>query len=358
MTTKRVKIGIIADDLTGAGDVGLFFLRWGAPRITWLKPRARAPENSRVWIIDTESRFDPGPVAGRKLAQACRLLKRWGATHIYKKVDSALRGPMGWELEALIKSWNVPELPLVLAYPEMGRTVSGGCCLIYGKAVHQTPFGKDPRNPVRNSHIPTVLSKGCRLMDRVRVLDCVSNKQMQQLAKSYQDHSVTAGSAGFAKEWVKYLPHPSLSLRERVPERGVRVRAKSEILVVSGSLHQVTWEQMEELQKKVPHALVVTAPRHMHQAKSVMRDLMRRVKNILRVKPITKFVATGGDTAMHLCRLLKIKNLTLLGAVAPGTAHMASGAFHLVTKPGGFGNKRTLVQCWDYLNRLTNHTDH
>lgn len=65
------------------------------------------------------------------------------------------------------------------------------------------------------------------------------------------------------------------------------------------------------------------------------------------------FVATGGDTALALCKALSVEAIWPEGEVAPGMPwsrmETKSGEFLLVSKAGGFGDKNALLDAAQFL---------
>lgn len=159
-----MSIVIVADDLTGANDTAVAFARHGLATATALgamhAARLRAV-GCEVVAVSTESRglsdFEAAKAVTRAIA-ACRL--RPGDI-VYKKIDSALRGPIAAELAALmqISSWFRRVL-VAPAFPAMGRTTVAGEQRIDGQPVHLTEMADDPLSPVRISHIPALLERG------------------------------------------------------------------------------------------------------------------------------------------------------------------------------------------------------
>ena len=90
-------IGVIADDLTGAAELGA---RGIAPRIARGNHRENrkgpvgVPQdgspNADLICVDTDSRSCTAAEAGRRAAAAAKQLAAAGAKWIYKKVDSVL----------------------------------------------------------------------------------------------------------------------------------------------------------------------------------------------------------------------------------------------------------------------------
>ena len=103
---------VIADDLTGAADTGVQFLPVCAPvflvdhrRLDAVALRAAAPAALAVF---TNSRALPAGDARRAAAAAGRAIRRLGPARVYKKIDSALRGNIGTELEGVMEALELP----------------------------------------------------------------------------------------------------------------------------------------------------------------------------------------------------------------------------------------------------------
>ena len=102
-------IGVIADDLTGAAEIGAVGLRHGlrAEIVRHGKPSGRA----EVVCVDTDSRSCSPDEAATRAAAAAKLLRAAGAQWIYKKVDSVLRGQVTAEVEAVMTTASVEPRP-------------------------------------------------------------------------------------------------------------------------------------------------------------------------------------------------------------------------------------------------------
>ena len=70
-------IGVLADDLTGAGDAALAFHQAGFSTEIASWGVRRPAGKPRVWVLDTASRGLSGPAARRRVREAVRLLKGW-----------------------------------------------------------------------------------------------------------------------------------------------------------------------------------------------------------------------------------------------------------------------------------------
>ncbi|MFC9542828.1 four-carbon acid sugar kinase family protein [Lysinibacillus sp. NPDC056959] len=155
-----MKIGVIADDLTGANATGVC-LKKNAFRSATVVFGAEIPKNSSLnaLCVDTDSRYVQPQMAMQRVLHVQKQLDMWGADVIAKRIDSTVRGNLGSEIDALLDS-KVNRIAIVTAtYPDSGRVVTGGYLLVDGIPVEKTDVAKDPMNPITNSYVPSILQK-------------------------------------------------------------------------------------------------------------------------------------------------------------------------------------------------------
>jgi len=148
-------IGVVADDLTGAAELGALGLRYGLSAEVLIAGRPGG--DSELVCVDTDSRGCPPAEAGRRASIAARELLSSDAKWIYKKVDSVLRGQVVAELEAVMKALSLPRTLLVPVNPSLGRIIRRGQYLIQGKPIQETDFRFDPEYPRRSSDVRQLL---------------------------------------------------------------------------------------------------------------------------------------------------------------------------------------------------------
>ena len=134
-------IGVIADDLTGAAELGAVGLRHGlrAEVIVNGKPGGKAD----LVCVDTDSRSQTSEEAAKRAAAAAKMLQQAGVKWIYKKVDSILRGQVIAEIEAVMQQLGLQRALLAPANPSLGRTIQDGKYFVRGKPIHKTEFVRD-----------------------------------------------------------------------------------------------------------------------------------------------------------------------------------------------------------------------
>src|SRR5580700_6327489 len=100
------RIVLLADDLTGAGDSPAAFLSTGRAVRVWLGAAATFPATEPVQAFNTDSRSLSPAKASRLVSRlVSRLASRTAAslasdpqTLLFKKIDSAARGPFASEI--------------------------------------------------------------------------------------------------------------------------------------------------------------------------------------------------------------------------------------------------------------------
>lgn len=273
------KIGIIADDFTGANDSGVRLAQKGLRSKVMLTPpahpAAEEPEID-VWIVDTNSRSVSSEQAYENVCLEINNLKQRGVTTFYKKIDSTLRGNIATELKALQKEAELDVLLIAPAFPSMGRTVEDGHLYVYGQPVTETEFARDPKTPVLHDYIPDLLeTEGVKtdVLDQVRlrqaapeqwiaqqvqhgvkwiVCDTLVEEDLAILAslESKLDLSIGfAGSAGL----INHL-YTSAGSSEQLVEQ------KEKVLVVSGSLSKNTRSQVSKLSERPSTCMIEIDP--------------------------------------------------------------------------------------------------
>jgi len=264
----KKKIGIIADDLTGANDSGVQLTEKGISTSVFFDiPTDRTNLDSGI-VIDTNSRALLKDEAILITKQASSFLKEAGYPTIYKKMDSTLRGHIGSELKVLQEVLKPQYVFIAPAFPSLGRTTKQGIHYVNGVKIADTEISKDPKHPVKESHIPTIIQQEIELpvglltrsdftSDNVTFINKMKDFQENNITfivcdaetqddlkiaaqkmAAYSKNVVWAGSAGLAE----VLPE-ILGLNEEVNVRTVPVT--SQVMTVCGSLSQITQNQVD-----------------------------------------------------------------------------------------------------------------
>jgi len=369
-------IGVISDDLTGCGDVGLHFADYGLRTIVHVSNSERLYKNLKpdvdwdVLVVNTESRFDEPQTAYEKVKRVLRFFRKLNIERIYKKIDSTLRGNIGAEIDALFDELNIEELPFCAAFPKIGRTTIEGYHYVRGKPVTRTEFARDPRNRVNEAHIPTLLKGMSKYYDRIKVYDARTQRDLKNIAREIPDYATVCGASGLAGELVKSWGKARLS--RDVKSKTVTGGPKP-VLIISGSVQSVTYEQIEKLKgrkglvavpidferdrveipdaKNAKHILIYPQKSsHKLDAEKIIRTLVYLTTGLCKGGFFRNLILIGGDTAFNICRALKVETFQIISSVSPGIAFCRTldGKYNLILKPGGLGYKETLIRCLQF----------
>ncbi len=273
---RITKLLILADDFTGALDAGVQFVGSGA-RIkvfsdTELSHAFEQLDDADVLVLQTNSRHSDPAQAYDAIYRICREVCAQESIPllIYKKTDSALRGRIGAELDAVLSGGKYDVLFFVPAYPKLNRITRGGTHYVDGVPVSESAFASDPLNPVSMSYLPDVIHQytNCPVrvvseeqdlsaMDIVQrgiyVFDATSDERLRDVAEWMRDLEIpfaAAGCAGFATYVSNLFSFPKrprkIAISDATP------------LVVLGSLHSLTLQQMRNGQKNGYEVISVT----------------------------------------------------------------------------------------------------
>jgi D-threonate/D-erythronate kinase len=155
------KFGIVADDLTGATTVGVLLAKAGISAAAFFDEKSLVSDHGHLAIVlSSDSRALNKEAAQQKVKSAVVALKKQGATCFSKRIDTTLRGGIGFEVDAMLEELAPDTVAVIVpAMPQSRRIVVGGYSIIDGLALSKTSVATDVRTPVTESHVPTLLSQ-------------------------------------------------------------------------------------------------------------------------------------------------------------------------------------------------------
>jgi len=325
----------IADDLTGALEVGAKFAGFGVPATVTTVRDVAAPPTTRVLVIDTETRHLSAHDAVAAIQSLANAACRAGPWLVYKKTDSTLRGNIAAELRALLDVWPDRRIVFSGAYPALGRTVRNGQLLVHGMPVHETEFAADPLNPVTASSIQAILA-GLP----ATVLDGESDGDVIAAASQVLQEVPTPISAGPAA----LAGALAGNLGDR--DEPCLLPQLNRILVVNGSRHPGSRAQIEYARS---HGLFSDHWAWFDEVvdgEGMERALRtgERVRQRLESSTFDALVVFGGDTAFGVHRALGSPQFESICEIVPGAPLSRSASLHWITKAGGFGTPDLLCE--------------
>ncbi len=155
------KLGIVADDLTGATTVGVLLARSGLKTAAFFDTEsfARNEVEYPAMVVSSDSRPLPKAEAQHKVSAAVKQLQARGAHYFTKRIDTTLRGGIGFEIDAMLEQLPQETVAVVVpAMPQSRRILVGGYSVIDSVALSRTDVARDVRTPVTESWVPGLLA--------------------------------------------------------------------------------------------------------------------------------------------------------------------------------------------------------
>jgi len=333
-TSLPQHICLLADDLTGACDAAAAFLGAGRAVRVWLGAAAAFPATEPVQAFNTDSRSLTPAKASRVVSRTAAALASNPQALLFKKIDSAARGPFAAEILAAHRAFGSRAILLAPAFPAAGRTVRNGILEI------QDATGQDTRVDIANLFLPGDRSRialvsrpeelGAALDIGKSVLLCDASTQsdLEALVRAAEKFPglLFAGSAGLAQ-----------ALASRDPQRisHVPLPSAARTLIVAGSDHPVTKLQLESLDSVDSRTLQIL------RLDFSRRDRAHILEGFRSFAP-QALILTGGDTALLAANTLRAHSFILHGELSPGIpwgvvqGGRSEGCI-VITKSGGFG---------------------
>src|SRR5690625_1131045 len=156
-----MKIGIIADDLTGANATGVALHKEGFSVATIIHTEQGTNiVDLDAICIDTDTRYADDQTVQNRITAAMSLCKHANAQIISKRIDSTFRGNIGLEVDTVLQlSGENSIAAVVCSFPDSGRISAGGYLLVDGLPLQQTDVANDPIKPLTESFLPPLLEK-------------------------------------------------------------------------------------------------------------------------------------------------------------------------------------------------------
>jgi uncharacterized protein YgbK (DUF1537 family) len=260
-------IGIVADDVTGANDIGIMFAKHGyyVEVYNEFKHLDLNSIKTDVFIINTNSRCDKPQAAYKKVFEATRFLLQINCKLLIKKTCSVFRGNVGAEFDAMLDGAATKFAVVIAAFPKNGRITKNGKHFVHDLPLTESEFAHDPIHPMSSDDLKeiihwqskrpvyllsydvitegtgSILAKTDAVRDKggYLVCDVTSQEDLKILAKSFANERFIFGSSAVAEELPAFW---------EAPEVGFSTKAislkKTGTLIIAGSLTLETRNQV------------------------------------------------------------------------------------------------------------------
>ncbi len=164
-----MRLGCIADDLTGATDLALMLSREGLKTVQTIGVPDQGLDlsDADAVVVALKSRTNPVREAIELSLSAAETLRAQGARNLFFKYcstfDSTDEGNIGPVAEELLRFAGGDFTLACPAFPANGRTVYRGHLFVNGVPLHESPMKDHPLTPMRDSNLVRVLQRQTKL---------------------------------------------------------------------------------------------------------------------------------------------------------------------------------------------------
>jgi D-threonate/D-erythronate kinase len=375
---EGVECILIADDLTGACDTGVQFVRFGLScRMEVNLASHRTPAAADVLAFNTNSRANTAEQSRRKIEDLAVRCSGLEANAIFKKVDSTLRGNVGEEIAAALRVFQCEAAIIAPAFPATRRLVRDGIlhwadCSGSGQIdicgiLARQGISREKLVSISSANQDPVAELNAHLLDGKQffIMDCKSQHDLHSavaLGTAISRRILWVGSAGLG-----------IALAERMARSGSRqsVSAMTDVpmLFVIGSTHPASLQQKAALLEATDAVEVAPTTEAVAVARHALRDKRHLIINIDREKvgefslrhffdsllgiQVAALFLAGGDTGMLVCNAIGAHSIDLRDEIEPGFPWgiLDGGMFHglpVASKSGGFGDADALLSCAEF----------
>ncbi|MDR1587342.1 MAG: four-carbon acid sugar kinase family protein [Treponema sp.] len=387
---------IVADDFTGANDTGVQLRRRGIPVSVVFSNKLVTGQDSCV--LDTESRAMTAGDAFKKVSAELAAAPFEKFAYVMKKVDSTLRGQIAAETRAIDRHYKSELVIFAPALPDLGRVTINKIHQLNGTPITKTEIAKDPKTPVTEDNIHTLMSaafdepvihigidavKAGKVSfegGRVFTCDASANSDMQNIIRSAlaaKKRVLWVGTAAMADNLlsVNSVIPPALGVIASLSSvtRGQVIYAEKQgVQLVKAAMYDILENRVKpesiaakalESLKSGKDTILLSAATYSAEEFQKSEDAARR-KNmtteamsgytqkiisetadlILKEAEVSGVFLAGGDTAMGFFDIAESFGSSIVTEIAIGIPlmHLRGGkheGLKIVTKAGAFGRE-------------------
>jgi uncharacterized protein YgbK (DUF1537 family) len=402
---RTVLLACIADDLTGATDLGVTLAREGLSVVQVNGvPGALPPPRTDAVVVALKSRTNAPAEAVAWSLESLDWLRRAGARRVYFKVcstfDSTPRGNIGPVADALLEALEAPFALVTPAYPRNARTVYRGNLFVGDVPLAESGMRNHPLTPMTDSNLVRVLGaqtrhpvglvgfdaveggaaavrarsaalrqEGCRY----GIVDAIRDEHLVAAGEACADMPLAVGGAGLAMGIARTLARRAPKAAEpALPKVG------GAAAILAGSCSEATLAQVAAAKGRYPSlrldpakldadaALAWAKPRlgdgpvmlytsappgeRAGGREADIEQAFRAIAKGLAAAGVRRFVVAGGETSGAVAEALGARALAIGREIAPGvpwTATLGGEPMLLALKSGNFGGPDFFMQAFE-----------
>ena len=281
---RKISLGCIADDYTGASDLANTLTRCGLRTVQTIGVPAgdlALPEVDAV-VVSLKSRSIEAGLAVSRSRSAEKWLRGRGAAHVLFKIcstfDSTDSGNIGPVMDALRADSGEGIVLVTPAFPETGRTVYQGNLFVGSVPLNESPLKDHPLNPMHDSNLVRVLARQSKtrvalvdLADIARgpdvvrarlaalsgkgfgaaIADAVFERDLETIGIVALDHRVSVGASGLGLGLARALVASS-KVKSNAPNAIADAPVGGPAACLAGSCSQATLQQVASAEADMP----------------------------------------------------------------------------------------------------------
>lgn len=375
-------IAVIADDFTGAAEIGGIALRRGWNAI--IDTRVPKDTETDILIIATNTRSKTPQEAREIIRELTLQLLNLQPEIIYKKIDSVLRGNVGAELLEQMTISQKRRALLIPANPSLKRVIKEGIYYYEGLPLKESTFARNVKHQINSSGVielmgehfrknTFVISKDELLPDDGLIIGNTADEtDLEHWAGRLDEETVMAGGSSFFNTLLRRIKVDdvpadpidfafgkkaiyvcgsafpmSRSVVEDARKHGQYVSympSKMFCTPADQTLYMAQWE--EDVLKGIqgPGAVIIAVntieePRVENLSSALSKTIAAVVNNVMQRVQLEELLIEGGATASAIVDKLGYKKFHPAQELAPGVIRMKveeNKNLHLTMKPGSY----------------------
>ena len=408
-----LRLGAIADDLTGATDLALMLARGGmsVKQVVGVPTDPAVLAGADVVVVSLKSRTIPAIEAVEQSLAAARSLLAAGAEQLFFKYcstfDSTNDGNIGPVIDALLDLLGEDRTLACPAFPTNKRTVYKGYLFVGNQLLADSPMKDHPLTPMRDANLVRVLGRqtdrNVRLVDidavrgsalgaaldapGIAIVDALEDADLVAVGRAAASMRLLTGGSGMAMglpaNWG-IVPGAAVTRRPAPPGKAailagscsVTTRRQVETTICAGfSGLQLDPIEIAEGRQSVAAALqfaldapstpliyASAAPESVTRSQeklgrdhagAVVEKFLSDLAPLLVQKGFDRLIIAGGETSGAVVEGLGLTALDVGPEIDPGVPWMYSSAggkpIAIALKSGNFGAETMFVEAWDIL---------
>lgn len=372
-------IAVIADDFTGAAEVGGIGLRHGLKVV--IKVEKIQSTDADLLIIATDTRSLAAPEAASEMSRITKLVESLNPKFVYKKVDSVLRGNVVEELQAQMKVTGKNRTIVIAANPHFKRIINKGRYFIDDVPLNNTAFANDPEYPVKSELVQNIVRDNTihtchnpvdKLPDNGIIIGDVNcSKDLIDWVGCIDSNTFSAGASGFfdtiidekgmySDRFQQSTPPfgeralfilgstfpKDFDLMKRIEENGHYLSNMPPEIYLNKEFHPAELDKWVldiakglDIMKKVVVSINYPISDEPNITRRIKNNLGELVKRVMEKVALDELIVEGGATTSMILHYLNVTSLTPLQELDTGVIRMKMDGIddvYLTTKPGSY----------------------